>query len=465
MKKILVLLISMLLVLNGCGGTESVSEKPLENSEKMGSNEKTTIKMWTEDRHDSEYVERKINEFNENNDFGINIELTVIADNYFNMLTMAYSAGNAPDITSVSSSSGGYDLKLLADSEIIAPVTERIKDAEFEKVTEASNLIIEGLNKLNGEVYWIPTGMRSGVRIQYNKDLLESAGYSEFPKTLDEVVELTKKVTETGNGEYYGVGFTSSSPFERWLEGVSEVSGIYPYDFVNGEFNFDGYKKVLEKAQQMFEDGSVLPGSITQGVDAMRAQFADGKFAVWGNASQEAGVFTSQFPISEFEWKVAEVPTLDGEVLGAQSIHPQKGYLMINSSKNKDLAWEVIKYFSSEEFLKGYLEGGYSMPISSYMNSVIDKSKTGRMADFELKPYENVYPQLPSIALEGEPYRDVFKNVMTGDLDIDKAIADLNKRYNDALDRDVKAGKILRLVIKDFDPLNPNSGTFEYFSE
>jgi len=41
----------------------------------------------------------------------------------------------------------------------------------------------------------------------------------------------------------------------------------------------------------------------------------------------------------------------------------------------------------------------------------------------------------------------------------------MNKIYNEALDRDVKSGKIKRLVIKDFDPMKPLAGTLEYLSE
>lgn len=443
--------------------SETTTEAPTDTTTPAA--EKTVIKVWTGDRHDSDYVEQKITEFNENNDLGIMIELTVVADDYFNMLTMASSAGNAPDIAGVSAESEGYDLKALADSKIIAPITEYIKDPEFEKVTEASKLMFEGMNTIDGNVYWVPTGMRSGVRMIYNKDLIKAAGFTEFPKTLNEVVDLADKVTEAGNGDYYGVGFTSSSPFERWLEGIAEVSGIYRYDYVNGKFDFSGYKPILEKAQELFNNDSVFPGSMSQGVDAMRAQFADGKFAIWGNASQEAGVFTEQFPISKFEWGVSELPTLNGEVVGSETINPQKGYLLMNSSENKDLAWEVIKYFGSEEFLKGYLEGGYSLPISTYMDQLIDKSKTGRMADFQLTSYENVYPSVPAITLEGDPYRVVFMNTMMGAIGVDEAIADLNKRYNEALDRDVAAGKIKRLVIKDFNPLHPNEGTIEYLSE
>ena len=49
-----------------------------------------------------------------------------------------------------------------------------------------------------------------------------------------------------------------------------------------------------------------------------------------------------------------------------------------------------------------------------------------------------------------------------GNVSADDAIADLNKRYNEALDNDVKMGKIKRLIIKDFDAMHPNQGTIEY---
>lgn len=452
-------------LLSGCankstGGTGQSSTNGSQNT-----GDKTVVTVWTNDRHDSEYVDQKIKEFNESNDKGIKIELTVVTDDYANMLSMAYSSGTAPDIAGVSAGLSGFDLKTFADAKILEPLNDRITDADFQKVTEAENHKYEGINMIDGNVYWIPTGMRSGVRIEYNKDLVEAAGYSEFPNTLDGVIDLAKKVTDNGAGVTYGVGFTSANPFIRWIEGTCETSGIYRYDYKNGVFNFDGYKEIIEKCNQFFKDNSVLPGSTSQGVDAMRAQFTEGTFAIWGNASQEAGVFTSQFPITKFDWGVSTVPTLDGEVKGALSILPQKGYMMLSSSKNKDAAWEVIKFFSSEDYLKGYLEGGYCLPISEYMNGIIDTSKTGRLADFKLQEYESVYPAVPTVAIQGDDYVATIWNAIMGNVSADNAIADLNKRYNEALDNDVSMGKIKRLVIKDFDPMHPNEGTIEYLEQ
>ena len=49
-----------------------------------------------------------------------------------------------------------------------------------------------------------------------------------------------------------------------------------------------------------------------------------------------------------------------------------------------------------------------------------------------------------------------------GYIDIDTAIEDLNTRYNQALERDVADGKTKRIIIKDYDPMNPSAGTIEY---
>ena len=180
------------------------------------------------------------------------------------------------------------------------------------------------------------------------------------------------------------------------------------------------------------------------------------------NASQEAGVFTTQFPIDSFEWGVAEIPTLDGEVHGTQTAVPQKGYVMLSDTDVPDAAWKVIEYFASEDFLKGYFESGFSLPSSKHMQEVVDTTKTGRIQDFGTYDYEGVYPMPPSVTIEGEDRSTVLWSAAMGERDIDEAIEDLNTRYNEALERDIKMGKVKRLVIKDFDPMHPSEGTVEY---
>ena len=425
----------------------------------MADDDVTTITYWVNDRHDSEYMTEMVDKYNEENTDGIYIDMQIITDDYENMISLAYTGGTAPDIIGQS-----VTLKNFVDNDMLVPLNDYIDaDEEYQKVNEPYDHAYEGLNYMNGNLYWVYSGMRSGVRIEYNKDLLEENGYTEIPKTLDDYIDMAKAITEAGDGEYYGIGFTSSSPFERQLEMVAQVSGIYYYDYVNGKFDFSGYKPILEKGKRFIDEDIAYPDQ--QGVDNMRALFAEGEFALWGNASQEAGVFTSQLPIEDFEWGVAEVPSLDGEIKGALQTTPSKGYAIMSSSEHPDEAWKVIQYFQSEEFLKGYLENGYCLPITSYMDEKIDKSKTGRLADFSLLDYESVYPAVPTINLTGDDYRTVLWNAIMGYVDIDDAIEDLNTRYNDAYDADIASGSVKRLVIEDYDPLHPSAGTATYLDE
>lgn len=429
------------------------------------SGDATVIEVWSNNRHDEEYMTKMVDEFNASHS-DIQIEYTILTDDWANSIQLAFQANTAPDIITIAAS----DNMTLSDYvnggmfESLTPYIEA--DTEFQTVTEVYDHMYEGLNSIGDEIYWVPNGVRSGTRIEYNVDLLKSAGYDGIPATMDELVTACKAVTDQGNGSVYGVGFTSSSPLSRWIEGVAEMSGAthMGYDYVNGVFDFSSWKPVIESAAKLYADGSVLPGSETQGVDNSRALFAQGAFAVWGNASQEAGVFTDQFPVA-FDWGVSEPPTMDGTVKGALSCTPNFGFTMLTSCENKDAAWEVIKYFSSEDFMKGYLEGGYTLPLSTYMTEKIDSSKTGRLADFALTDYEDVYPTPPSVAIEGDDYLVTLWNAVLGNVSVDEAIQDLNTRYNDALERGLANGSCTRVVIADYDPLHPSAGTPSYETE
>lgn len=465
MKKILSLMFVLVFALSlaACSNDTKDSNEGTSSSG-AASGEKTVVTVWTGDRHDLEYVNEQIELYNSTNTDGIEIDYQVLTDDYVNMVTMAASSNQSPDMFIVSSSTSGYDLKTFVNAGMIQFIPMDKLSNEYKEVNDIEKVLFEGINALGDDVYWVPTGMRSGSRIIYNKELFEASGV-EVPKTFSELVDVAKKLTEDGNGKSYGVIFPGqSSPFERWLNGIAEMSGVTPYDYVNGKFNFDGYKPIIEEAKRLFDEASVFPGSASMQIDPTRAQFSEGVVGFYGGASQEVGVLTGQFP-AKMEWGVADLPTIDGEVKGALSINPQRGLIM-TADANVEASMKVMELFGSEEFLKGYLEGGYALPISSYMDGAIDKSKTGRLSDYELKEYESVYPKFPQVTPDGEAYRESFWNaIQPGGPSVDDTIASLNENYNKALDNEIKLGKVSRIVISDFDPLQPNAGTIEYLSE
>ncbi len=464
MKKVVAFLVAAVLVIGTLAGCQKPTpapstDAPAASTEDAKKIDPCTIKFWTGDRHDMEYIKTHIDKFNAENQYGIKVEVEFLTDDVETMYKLAYQTGDAPDVIggsnkTVETYGGDYLLNL----EPLAAADETYKK---EMEIESRKYAYKNWDPKRNEVYCYFGAIRTGTRAEYNIDLVKAAGYDKLPTKLSDYIDMAKKITEAGKGEYYGIGFTSSSPFERFCEQVAMNSGItWCYDYKNGKFDFSGYKPIIEECKRFISEAIAYPDE--QGVDNMRALFAEGEFALWQNASQEIGVFTEQIPITKFEWGVGALPTLTGEVKGSLDCLVQKGYCITKTSKNIDAAWEFIKYMQSLDVLVGYCEAGYSAPLTNAVRDKYDASKAGRMGEFQAAAYDEVYPSYPSVNLTGDNYRKTLWEAVLGNTDVDAAIADCNKRYNEALEADIKSGDVLRVVIPDFDPMHPGAGTIEF---
>ena len=64
----------------------------------MADEEKTVINIWSKDRHDADYVQKKVDEYNENNTDNIEVNYQLYTDNYTQAVDMAVQSGEMPDI-------------------------------------------------------------------------------------------------------------------------------------------------------------------------------------------------------------------------------------------------------------------------------------------------------------------------------------------------------------------------------
>ena len=68
----------------GCGSGSDTAASAESTQAEGGSAQApegaTTVEVWTEDRHDLEYVEKMIDQYNQNNEDNIFINLTVITE-------------------------------------------------------------------------------------------------------------------------------------------------------------------------------------------------------------------------------------------------------------------------------------------------------------------------------------------------------------------------------------------------
>lgn len=452
----------MVAVLAACGSDDQAEQpKSTASSTAVGSTasaspvageEKTKLTYWTVDRHDADYMKDVIMKFNESNKDNIVIEMTVLADNFNQSIDIAFASNQAPDILRTN------DFLGFVKKDYLLPINDLMTD-EMKK--RYDNLQVEELNTVDGNIYSLPhTGQY--WRLIYNVDLFEKAGIKEPPKTIEELVEYAKKITEAGKdiGAYgFAENFKNAgSAFARIANPIGSLSGtsvVDGYNYKTGQFDFSVYKPIVEGLRQMKQDGSMLPGIESLDIDPLRAQFAAGKIGMYFNHSGEPGVYQSQFP-TEVNWSAALPPTVDGSQQGTVAVIAGNYIGISKNTKNKDKAWKFLEYIYNLDFQKEYHEKGFGISIVPDVNAVASKPTIPGIEGFLPSKFDALYAPTPisvtEAKVEGMKTGNVILKYMMEGGDADKILNDLTARYNAALEKARTAGDTKTQANPDFDP-------------
>jgi len=454
--------LSLLLVLAACSSTgnkanSGATNKPADNGSAQSTDkpaekpeEKTTITYWTDDRHDQEYLKELIADFNANNPDNIEVELTVLSENYNQSVDIAFSGNQAPDLLRIKSANTGTFVK----KGYLEPIDPYMTD---ELNSKFGSLLLDEVNRFGGKLYSLPNTGQT-LRLVYNQELFDKAGITAVPASLQEMVDAAKKITEAGKSEgIYGFALNFKNPksaFDRSVREILALSGHQGlgFDLKAGQFDFAPYGEVIEYFKQMWDDGSVLPGAEALDIDPLRAQFAAGKIGMYLSFSTEPGVYKDQFP-TDIAWGGALAPTIDGTIKGKSEIVSAGTWMGISAnSKHKDAAWEFMEYMYADEVLTTYHEKGFGIAV---VPSIAEKAKQPEvkgMEGFLVGAQDAIWPVSPSVTPEGANYGDVFFKYMLTGGNMSEMVADLNKRYNEALDKAKEKGEVTAAPIADFDP-------------
>ncbi len=484
LKKVLALTMAAMLTvtaLAGCGnsGTDSPEESQTEQSKESAepeeseasnagdevsaesSGEKTVITVWTKDRHDAEFMQGKIDEYNATNTDNIEVVYEIYSDNYSQAVDMVFQNGDAPDMFVFLDQvfQNYYNTGKFAD---ITP----LMDDEF-KATFADNMI-DGFNVFDGKCYFIPTAA-TACRLFYNKDIFAKVGIEKAPETLQELVDDAKLITEQLSGEgIYGFAAnmkSAQSALSRSLmkQGERELGMKFGYDFKNGRYDFTGYESLVSAWKTLMSPECAFPGCESLDIDPLRTQFADGKIGMYMSFTHaEPGVYANQFPMEQ-EWGCAQLPVTDGKVVGAEHYQPLNGYLFNAESEHLEEAWKVYcAVFANVDTLKEYYENGFGI---STVKKVIESAQPAQYyldnPDLLVCDTDAVYPLNPgevnvdAVIIEGQNMYEAMAEMILGDMDIAEGLQDLTDRYNAALDAGIAEGAGTEIKIDNFDPMNP----------
>lgn len=380
---------------------------------------------------------------------GIRIDIETNIDKYSEVLTIALESGNHPDI---------YYIDGRVDQCVTKGWAKAIEDIKGGKewLEGYKGMLKPIRHQYEGKTYTVPFEFLP-IKLAYNKDLFKKAGIVDAsgaakpPATWKEMVADAKKITEVGKGVEYGYGFTYAwvAGFRRLLVKAYIPSvGHFWFDHRTGKYDFSAFAPAFEYLLQMKKDGSLFPGPESIQIDPIRAQFSAGNVGMITAPAYDVGVYNDQFP-AKCDWGIAELPVDDVNAPRYKTPSLERAAWGISSKVSKEReakVFEAYKFlFSDASMARLYKECAfipYKPEIVKLAGEV--KPKVG-FKEFSAN-LQNDYGVFPFpdalVTVEGRTYNQVMESIFIGQTPIKEGLADLDKRYNKALDDAVKEGKI-----------------------
>jgi len=308
---------------------------------------------------------------------GATVEIMPVAgatwDEYFNKLLAMKAAGNIPDVIYVATEG----TQLFASKGLAEPLDEYVKKDKAALTSYFSDVhpaLVEAM-MYEGNLYQLPFDW-NGANLYYNTAMFAEAGYSEVGAdwTKDKFYEVAKKVSKKDAvygyqwvnrvwGSWSSWMFTNNSnllveekaPGGEWL-----WSTFYPNDVAaknrGGGWRWTAAKandaanvEALDFMNQLYKEG--ISPSIELGSGAtLQGIFSAGKIAM----TQAGGFWVATLKaqgMAKGSYDVALMPKWK-----TQRHHfGTAGYVISKDSKNKELAWEWLKYLTTTDAMNNEL--------------------------------------------------------------------------------------------------------------
>lgn len=360
-KKLLSVIMAGLLMvgmLSACG--KSSSNSPSEETDSTDDKPDKLIIMLTSEG--TAPMEKTIKRFED--ETGIEVELLSEAyDNMHNKIMTMVAGGSQLDIISLDTVWPAE----FADSNLILPLDDYLDDNFADQFVD----IAWNQLRYDGKQYGIPTG-NDAKWLFYNTEVLEKAGYSEPPKTWEELSEMSKKMVEQGLVKYgMALGASQAEGLTcdftsliygfggQYRENDEEASGAWQLDSKSAIDAITWMKEsmengVLDPASTTYTDRNVMNTFMTGDV-----AFVTGWSSYWTTTNSEDE--------SAIAGKVGMtmLPGSDGTVSG--SVSGGGGLAVVSTTASEKWAVEFLKVLCEESVQKDFLEGVSQMPTLKAM--------------------------------------------------------------------------------------------------
>lgn len=392
-----------------------------------------TLEVWTNFNNDG--LKKIVTEkYNKDNKERMKVEFKVIPDKYSETINVAMMSGETPDVFVTLSE---QQCKELVDKNQVEDLS-RYMNAQY-KSDFIDSAFRNNINVFDGKVYGIPANVYSH-KLLYNADLFRKAGIDpdKPPRTLTELMEYAKKITEAGEGRMFGISLPMLQPEKIGINVIDPIVcrsfGIVKgYDVEKGTYDFLAYKPVLEIWRKAYQAKTMYPTSPTLDDDQQAEQFAKGNIGMAFFSSDWTYKFgkTEEYQYN-FDIKSCDIPFYGEKKKYKEMLDGSSIWVMSSYSKNKDEAFKLMKYIASEEShsTQALVGNVYSFHKNVDGHS-INPAENPVTKLFVIDSEYALIPALPyGLVTEGNNPDTVFAQAILTDKNIEKELQDLNERYN-----------------------------------
>lgn len=416
-------------------------------SKTTGGGAVTTITVWTNSTHTKDIMQELVADYNETTgkEKGICIDYVVQGSDYQKVMDVAIQTKELPDLY--------YPINRMADlvkQSAVTAIEDMPGGAEF--IDSYSGTPLNNVNIFGGKTYTLPYNVTT-IGLLYNKDMFKAKGIvdengeAKAPQTWQEVVEDAKILTDQQAKEY-GIALPLKwSGYFDWdlMRPFFSSTGSLGYDSENNKYAYTKLTPAFEFLKQIKEDNSYYIGAEGLDNDPARAQFAEGNIGMKLGASWDVGVLNDQFP-AKIDWGVAPVPTIDADSKYKQWMSADV-FLAIASNipdEKKEKVMEVYKWFHDEKIIAKLYQEGKIIPVDDDIieKTPLENPSKGWQEFCSFVKDSVALPPMPPITLEGDNYVKLGMSIWLGDIEPQAAMEDLEKRSNEALQKEVEKGNI-----------------------
>ncbi len=359
---------------------------------------------------------------------------TVVQNDYESKLKLTIASGDVGDVICMDAPNIAY----YAGAGALEPLDAYWDKADYNDLVGSARSAMTW----NGKIWAAPLN-ESNCVLYYNKDMFKAAKLTAPTKlsdawTVDQLLQAAIKLTKkdsSGKVTVYGILPQMFSNDQR-NEGMSYTQMLWTWWFggdilskdgktAKGYFDSPASKKALHFYQDLFQKFSAAPAV------PMSGGFEAEKVAMWITGPWMIGEWQRSFP--EFfkanKWGAMPLP----KGVAAASNSGSWNLAISAQSKNKQLAWQVVRAITGKDGAYVYCSETGNLPARQ---SVLEKTDLSKppfniikeqlVQTARCRPVTPVYPPITYAVM------DCFNAVALGE-DVDKAVADAVAKMERAL--------------------------------